>query len=72
MLCYNVYTIFHEVWITHSETELGRGGDRDHFFPAHHTLYEPWADSISCVNVESFQIIILLQSSAVEINEFMY
>ena len=71
MLCYNVYTIFHEVWITCSETEVG-GGTEITFFSAHHALYESWADSISHVHVESFQIIILLHSSAVEIHEFMY
>jgi len=72
MLCYNVCTKFHKVWMTCLETELGCGGaEITSIFLAHHALYEPLADSITHLHVESFQIIILLHISAVEINDFV-
>jgi len=71
-LCYNVYTKFHKVWMTCLKTELGGGGaEITSIFLAHHALYEPWADSITLMHVESFQIIILLHISAMEINDFV-
>jgi hypothetical protein len=57
MLSYDVYTKFHEVWITCSETECGGEGQRSlFFFLAYCTLFEPRADSIAHLHVEPFQI----------------
>lgn len=75
MLCYNVYTKFHEVCITCSITQLGGGGgSRDHFFFFGHTTH--------CVNHRltaspmcmwnHFRSDILLHLNVMEFSEFMY
>jgi hypothetical protein len=69
LLCHNVYTKFHKVWMTCLETEVGQrapfGGG------AHHAFYEPWAGSITHLHVESFRIVLLLHIGAVDINDFV-
>lgn len=71
MLYYNVYTKFHSLDDLFRNWIGGRGAEITSVFLAHHALYEPWADSITHLHVESFHIIILLHISAVEINDFV-